>query len=264
MIKSMNLQIQLLLGLYNWTLTRVELISQRFSVCSMMQRIDRFNDQLSAELLIDAAPPYTVMTLHSFGAMLQQMADITTPSLVTQVLLLSRPRISSICVWVLHIIRFLSNQQTWNYTLTLFAQLHGIILYHHQLDLATHTHWGFSCCLNVFYCFSNGASSPNSCTQLVSSACHHDHLWPLNSVNLLCTYLSTMCTCNLTDNQLHMALESLMGEARPAGPSRLLNSGLWDFTDMKMTELARAINNSRKFVMDCFVWMPAAMHSLDS
>jgi len=79
------------------------------------------------------------MTLHSFGAMLQRMADITTPSYVTQVLLLSRPRISSICVWVLRIIRFLSNQQTSNYTLTLFAQLHGIILYH-QLDLAIHTH----------------------------------------------------------------------------------------------------------------------------
>lgn len=87
--------------------------------------------------LLMHAPPYTVMTLHSFGAMLQQMADITTPSLVTQVLLLSRPGISSICIWVLHIIRFLSNQPTSNYTLTLFAQLQGIILYHHQLDLAS-------------------------------------------------------------------------------------------------------------------------------
>lgn len=62
-----------------------------------------------------------------------------------------------------------------------------------------------------------------------------------------------------------MALEGLMGEARPAWPSRLLNSGLWDFTDINMTELAHAKKkNSHKFVMDCFVWMPAATHSLDS
>jgi len=49
----------------------------------MMQQINRPKDQLSAKLLIDV-PPSTVMTLHSFGAMLQRMAGVATPSEVNQ------------------------------------------------------------------------------------------------------------------------------------------------------------------------------------
>ena len=45
----------------------------------MMQQINRPKDQLSAKLFTDV-PPNTVMTLHSFGAMLQKMAGVTTPS----------------------------------------------------------------------------------------------------------------------------------------------------------------------------------------
>lgn len=77
---------------------RVESFSQplgRCSKCLMMQRIDRCNDQLSAKLLIDA-PPNTVMTLHSFGAMLQRMAGVATPSEVNQEVLLTCPTFVSL------------------------------------------------------------------------------------------------------------------------------------------------------------------------
>lgn len=158
MIKSM-----LLLGLYNWTLIRVELISQRCSVCSMMQWINRFNDQLSAELLIDACTSihsHDTPFLWSYAAtdgwhhsIFGDPGSSTQPSKnfkhlhlgVTYNPILEQPTNFKLYT---HFIR----SATWHNFISSSTWYSYLIL----------THWCFSYCLNVFYCFSKGASSPNS------------------------------------------------------------------------------------------------------
>lgn len=65
------------------------------SKCSMMQRINSCNDQLSAKLILEDDNGHATM-LSVFGSMLQQMASIIKPTEVMQEALLKSPQIGLI------------------------------------------------------------------------------------------------------------------------------------------------------------------------
>lgn len=67
----------------------------RCSKCSMMQRVDKCADQLSAKLLIEGAADQ-VLTLCAFGTLLHRMCQVETASDVTQDALLKAPPFSNI------------------------------------------------------------------------------------------------------------------------------------------------------------------------
>ena len=68
----------------------------RCTKCSMMQRVDKCPDQLSAKMMLQEQDRSAVIPLSAFGSVLHRMAHVSLPSDVTQEALLEAPPFETI------------------------------------------------------------------------------------------------------------------------------------------------------------------------